>query len=459
MKKITAFLLVILIVLLSFTPVFASAKDLNKGEGMFEVGVPIEADAYMIVDLDDDNVIAQKNKDKVKYPASLTKIVTAMVTVDNVKDLEQKVTVSQHAIDVLEGTDAQVAGLAAGEEVTYSKLLSLTMVHSACDACQVLAEAVGGSEAGFAQMMNAWAKKCGCKNTNFVNPDGLHNKNHYTTASDMMLITKAALKNSTFVKVSTATSVEYNGAVFLHTNYMLHPENGSYYYKYAQGIKTGTTTQAGNCVITKADKDGKNYLAIVMDSSTVNVNGNEMKGCFVDAKSLFEWGYNDLAQKQIFDTSQTVSDIAVLYGKDCTKLGLCVKSNVQALVPTDADEKDFEVKHVGVAEAIEAPVKKGDTISKAQIIYKGKVIAETTLVAAEDVKLNIFAKTAAVISNGFSKRPVLNVLCIIVIFAIIIFVTRVIKVRKIKKQKERKRIREQYRKRVESNDSNDYFNL
>ena len=459
MQKVISVFLVVLILLLSLSPLYCAAKDLNNGEGMFEVSVPIEADAYMLVSLDDGNVIAQKNKDKVKYPASLTKIVTAMVTIENVKDLEQTVSVSQHAVDVLKGTDAQVAGLKPGDKVTYRQLLSLTMVHSACDACQVLAENVGKNEADFINMMNALVKKCGCKNTHFVNPDGLHDKNHYTTASDMMLITKAALKNSTFVKVSTATSVEYNGAVFLHTNYMLHPENGSYYYKYAQGIKTGTTTQAGNCVITKADKDGKNYLAIVMDSSTVNVNGNEMKGCFVDAKSLFEWGYNDLAQKQIFDTSQTVSDIAVLYGKDCTKLGLCVKSNVQALVPTDADEKDFEVKHVGVAEAIEAPVKKGDTISKAQIIYKGNVIAETTLVAAEDVKLNIFAKTAAVISNGFSKRPVLNVICIIVIFAIIIFVIRVIKVRKIKKQKERERIREYYRKRVESNDSNDYFNL
>lgn len=459
MKKALSVIVAFLIIVLSLTPIPASAKDLNNGEGMFEVSVPIEADAYMLVCLDDDNVLAQKNKDKVKYPASLTKIVTAMVTIENVKDLDKTVTVSEHAVSVLEGTDAQVAGLAAGEKVTYSKLLSLTMVHSACDACQVLAEAIGGDEAGFVRMMNDWAKKCGCKNTHFVNPDGLHDDNHYTTASDMYLITRAALKNSTFVQVSTAKSVDYNGVEFVHTNYMLHPANGSYYYKYAQGIKTGTTTQAGNCVITKADKGGKNYLAVVLDSPTIN----EMKGSFVDAKALFEWGYNDLKEKVIFTSNEAVSDTNVLYGRDCDKLDLCANSDLSALVPTDAKQKDFKVKLSGVSGTIEAPIEKGETVCKAQILYKGKVVAVTTLVAAEDVKLDVIAKIGAIINAGFSKRPFLNVLCLIVVFALLIFVIRVIRVSKMKKKqaaayraKRRERIAKEKR---ETGDSNDYFNL
>ena len=458
MQKVISVFFVVLILVLSLSPLYCAAKDLNNGEGMFEVSVPIEADSYMLVSLDDGNVIAQKNKDKTKYPASLTKIATAMVTIENVEDLEQSVSVSQHAVDVLAGTGAQVAGLEAGDKITYSKLLSLTMVYSACDACQVLAEAVGGNEAGFVKMMNEWAKKCGCKNTHFMNPDGLHDKNHYTTASDMLLMTCAALKNKTFVEASTAKFCEYAGAIFPHTNYMLNPAQGSYYYKYAQGIKTGTTTQAGNCVITKADKDGKNYLAIVLDSPMMYIGGNEMKGSFIDAKALFEWGYNDLSQKQIYNTAQTVSDIAVLYGKDRNELDLCVKSDLNALVPSGSDEKDFELKQISAPEAVEAPVKKGDTICKAQIIYKGKIIAETTLVAGEDVKLNIFAKAGAVIKGGFSKRPVLNVLCAVVLFAIAVFVIRVIRVRALKKKKAKARMNRQNKK-VGTKDNNDYFNL
>ncbi len=451
MKKTISLVLAFLIIFLALMPIVASAKDLNNGEGMFEVSVPIEADAYMLVNLQDGNVIAQKNKDKIKYPASLTKIITAMVTIENVDDLEQTATVSQHAVDVLAGTDAQVAGLEPGDKLTYKQLLSLTMVHSACDACQVLAEAVGGSEEGFVKMMNAWAEKCGCKNTHFMNPDGLHDKNHYTTASDMMLMTVEALKNRVFVEASTATFCQYKEVVFPHTNYMLHPEDGAYYYEFAQGIKTGTTTQAGNCVITKADKGGKSYLAIVMDSPMIN----EMKGSFVDAKALFEWGYNDLSEKELYTTSEVIAKTDILYGKDCNKLGLSVDKSLTALVPVKAKAGDCEVKLSGLSKELEAPVKKGDVICKANIIYKGKVVALTTLVAAEDVKLNIVAKTAAVVKAGFSKRPFLNVLCLIVVFALFVFVVRFIRVSKMKKKKAAVR-QAKKQKRV---NNNDYYNL
>lgn len=431
MKKALSVLLSILVICLSFTSVFASAKDLNNGEGMFEVSAQIEADAYMLVDLADGNVIAQKNKDKVKYPASLTKIATAMVTIENVNNLEDTVSVSEHAVNVLAGTDAQVAGLEPGDKVTYRQLLSLTMVHSACDACQVLAEAVGGSESGFVKMMNEWAEKCGCKNTHFVNPDGLHDDNHYTTAADMMLMTRQALKNDTFVQISTETFCKYKDVTFPHTNYMLHPENSSYYYEYAKGIKTGTTTQAGNCLITRADKGGKNYLAIIMDSPMID----DMKGSFIDAKELFEWAYNDLKQKQLYTTSDIIAKTNILYAKDSDKLALSVPENLNALVPITAEEKDFEVKLSGADEALEAPVKKGDIICKANIVYKGKTVAITTLVAAEDAKLNIFAKISATIKQGFSKNPVLNVICLIILLAVIILLIRIIRVRRIKKKR------------------------
>lgn len=117
-----------------------------------------------------------------------------MVTLENVKDVSAKTKMTQAAYDESVGTGAQVAGIEVGEEISIDTLLYLTMVHSACDACEVLAEYVGGTKEKFVQMMNDWVKKVGCESTNFTNPSGLHDVNHYTTARDMSKITLEALK-------------------------------------------------------------------------------------------------------------------------------------------------------------------------------------------------------------------------------------------------------------------------
>lgn len=443
MKKALSLLLVLIIVFSASLPLTAGAVDINSDNGMFDVSVPIEADAYMLVSLDNGNVLAQKNKDKKKYPASLTKIVTTMVTIENVENLDAQATVSEHAVDVLEGTGAQVAGLQAGDTVSFRKLLSLTMVYSACDACQVLAEAVGGNEAAFVKMMNDWAKKVGCKATNFANPDGLHEDNHYTTAADMLLITLAALKNDTFNEIAGETTCSYGGTTFYHTNYLLNPSESAYYYQYASGIKTGTTTQAGNCVITKAQKGTKNYLAIVLDSPMIN----DMKGSFVDAKALFEWGFNDLEDRELFDTSAAIGNIAVLYGKKCDTLELGAKEEIVCTVPVDAKAEDIKVEPVKMPKSIEAPIKKGDEICKANITYKGQIIAKTSLVASKDVKFSLLLKIGAVIKQGFNNSPAGNIICLIVLLVIIVLIIRIIHVKKVKKKRalERERRRQKMR--------------
>ena len=199
MKKLLSVFMSIVIVSLTVFCVPFTAKAAT-----YTPNVTIYADAYMLISLDDDSypVVAEKNADKRKYPASLTKIVTAMVTINKVKDLSQTTTVSKNAIETLYGTGAQVAGLKIGQTITIEELLYLTMVHSACDACEVLAEFVSGSVPAFVEEMNKWVKSLGCKDTNFVNPDGLHDPNHYTTPSDMAKITLAAMKSDIFNKIS-----------------------------------------------------------------------------------------------------------------------------------------------------------------------------------------------------------------------------------------------------------------
>ena len=438
MKKLVTFFITFNIIIVSiFAPFSVSAKTSEmKKEAMYKVNEKVYADAYMLINLDDSSfpIIAAKNQNKKKYPASLTKIVTAMVTINNVKDLSKKTKVSKEVLLSLSGTGAQIAGLKEGEVLTIEELLYLTMVYSACDACRVLGEYVAGSVDNFVTMMNEWAQSLGCKNTHFTNTDGLHDKNHYTTASDMATITLEALKNDTFVKISTTKSYEYKKYTYLHTNFMLDKFHVTYYYEYADGIKTGSTDEAGYCVITKAAKDGYNYLAVVMDSPIKKLDGIETKCSFIDAATLFEWAFNSLKYSTVIRKNDLVSEVPVNNGKDADTVQLVAKADVTTLVPASLDSSAVLVKPVDPPESLNAPVTKGDEICKAEIIYANKVIARTTLVAAKTVELSAFLKILNGIKAFFANKFVLALLVVFVIIAIIYFIAFA---KKLKKEKQR----------------------
>ncbi|WP_308618838.1 D-alanyl-D-alanine carboxypeptidase family protein [uncultured Eubacterium sp.] len=439
MKKLLSVFMSFVIISLTVFCVPFTAKAAT-----YTPNVKIYADAYMLISLDDDShpVVAEKNADKRKYPASLTKIVTTMVTLNKVQNLSQTTTVSKSAIEALYGTGAQVAGLKIGQTITIEELLYLTMVHSACDACQVLAEFVSGSVPAFVEEMNNWVKSLGCKDTNFVNPDGLHDPNHYTTPSDMAKITLAAMKNEIFNKISSTQQYKFGKLNFIHTNYMLDRFHVTYYYPYAQGIKTGSTEQAGYCVITKASKGGYNYLAIVMDSPIEVLDGIKTKCSFIDAKSLFDWAFDSLKYTTVVRKNDIAYELPVNNGKDADTVQLVVKDDVTTLVPSTLDPSNVIIEPVDPPESLDAPVTKDDFVCKANIIFGEKTIVTVDLVAAKTVELSTFLKILNALKKFFTNKIVLAVLGVIVLLAILYIVTFV---RRLRRDKERvaKRRREQ----------------
>lgn len=439
MKKLLSVFMSFVIISLTVFCVPFTAKAAT-----YTPNVKIYADAYMLISLDDDShpVVAEKNADKRKYPASLTKIVTTMVTLNKVQNLSQTTTVSKSAIEALYGTGAQVAGLKIGQTITIEELLYLTMVHSACDACQVLAEFVSGSVPAFVEEMNNWVKSLGCKDTNFVNPDGLHDPNHYTTPSDMAKITLAAMKNEIFNKISSTQQYKFGKLNFIHTNYMLDKFHVTYYYPYAQGIKTGSTEQAGYCVITKASKGGYNYLAIVMDSPIEVLDGIKTKCSFIDAKSLFDWAFDSLKYTTVVRKNDIAYELPVNNGKDADTVQLVVKDDVTTLVPSTLDPSNVIIEPVDPPESLDAPVTKDDFVCKANIIFGEKTIVTVDLVAAKTVELSTFLKILNALKKFFTNKIVLAVLGVIVLLAILYIVTFV---RRLRRDKERvaKRRREQ----------------
>ena len=396
----------------------------------------------MLINLDDDSypVVAQKNIDERLYPASLTKIVTAMVTLENVKDVSVKTKMSQAAYDASVGTGAQVAGITVGEELSVDTLLFLTMVHSACDACEVLAEFVGGTKENFVKMMNDWVKKVGCNDTNFTNPSGLHDDNHYTTARDMSKITLAALKNANFVKYSTTTEYEYKGYTLPHTNLMLHPGYVTYYYEYAQGIKTGSTEQAEYNVIVKASKDGYNYLAIVMKSPQQKIkNQSYLTKCsFVDAKSLFEWAFDSLKYTTIVAKDEVIGEVSVENGKDADTVALVAANDTNVIVPVGLDKSAVIIEIQEKPSSLQAPVTKGQKVCSANIIYGDEVIASVPLVAAKTVELSTFLKVINAI-KAFFGLTVVKVILVIAFLAIVLYVYIFFKSLNKKKKVEKRR--------------------
>ena len=439
MKKLLSVFMSIVIISLTVFCVPFTAKAAT-----YTPNVKIYADAYMLISLDDDShpVVAEKNADKRKYPASLTKIVTTMVTLNKAQNLSQTTTVSKSAIEALYGTGAQVAGLKIGQTITIEELLYLTMVHSACDACQVLAEFVSGSVPAFVEEMNNWVKSLGCKDTNFVNPDGLHDPNHYTTPSDMAKITLAAMKNEIFNKISSTQQYKFGKLNFIHTNYMLDKFHVTYYYPYAQGIKTGSTEQAGYCVITKASKGGYNYLAIVMDSPIEVLDGIKTKCSFIDAKSLFNWAFDSLKYTTVVRKNDIAYELPVNNGKDADTVQLVVKDDVTTLVPSTLDPSNVIIEPVDPPESLDAPVTKDDFVCKANVIFGEKTIVTVDLVAAKTVELSTFLKILNALKKFFTNKIVLAVLGVIVLLAILYIVTFV---RRLRRDKERvaKRRREQ----------------
>ena len=379
MKKTLCIFLSFLILITSFLALLVSSQAAT-----YKPDRKIYAEAYMLINLDDDSypVVAQKNIDERLYPASLTKIVTAMVTLENVKDVSVKTKMSQAAYDASVGTGAQVAGITVGEELSVDTLLYLTMVHSACDACEVLAEFVGGTKENFVKMMNDWVKKVGCNDTNFTNPSGLHDDNHYTTARDMSKITLAALKNANFVKYSTTTEYEYKGYTLPHTNLMLHPGYVTYYYEYAQGIKTGSTEQAEYNVIVKASKDGYNYLAIDDDvwvyTGVTSITGDQ---------SNVGWAFDSLKYTTIVAKDEVIGEVSVENGKDADTVALVAANDTNVIVPVGLDKSAVIIEIQEKPSSLQAPVTKGQKVCSANIIYGDEVIASVPLVAAKTVEL------------------------------------------------------------------------
>lgn len=245
----------------------------------------IAAESAILYDVTHDRVLYEKNADTKRYPASITKILTALLVLENA-GMNEIVTYSENAVTRLE-SGAVTLQLQAGDRVSVKDSLYGLMLKSANEVANGLAEHVGGTLYGFADMMNAKAAELGCTNSHFVNPNGLNNADHYTTARDMAKIAKAAFANETLCEITSTTSYKFpeTKAAKARTVSMGHKmiyENDSRYYEGIVGGKTGYTSLAGNTLVTCVERDGVRMIAVILKSRSTH---------YSDTKALFDYGY------------------------------------------------------------------------------------------------------------------------------------------------------------------------
>ena len=381
-KKIFIFLFILIFILnVSVCYGISDAPDISAG-------------AAILLDSNTEKIIYSKNESERMYPASTTKILTAILTIENC-NLDDIVTVPYEAVYSIP-SGYSVAALQPGEQLTVEQLLKVMLVHSANDAANVLAYHVSGSIEGFANLMNQKVSELGLTNTHFTNPSGMHDENHYTTAYDLAIIMKYCMKNSTFRNLSglkyctiPATN-KYEERVFNTTNELLIYDNrnvsSNYYYKYAIAGKTGYTTQAKNSLVSVSNKDNLELICVVL---SVGLYPNNLSAKFIDTKSLFDYGYNNYTVKKLREKNAIATQVEVKNGtKETRNLDLLISDDLTALISQDELNTDFSPE-IQVEDNLMAPISQGQVVGK--IVYNIDGIEYSSdLIASHSVKKSGF---------------------------------------------------------------------
>lgn len=394
-KKIFIILLCTFLILIPFGNVL-SADIVNQPS--------ISANAYILIDNKTNTVLYSKNENKKMYPASTTKILTAILVIEN-SNLDDLVTASYDAImSIPDGYST--ANIQIDEQLTVEQLLELLLVHSANDAANVLAEFIGGSTDSFVSMMNTKINELGLSDSHFTNVYGMHNEDHYTTAHDLAIIMKYCLKNDTFRKISGQASCsipptnKYGTRTYNSTNELLIP-NSSSYYKYLTTGKTGFTSQAKECLVSSAYKDDLELIGVVLGSNNR----------FSDTRAIYDYAYSNYSIKIIANEGDIAGNITISNAtKETENLNLLLDESIPVLISNSQDISEISPE-ITLNDNISAPIEEGSILGKIKYTVAG-VTYSTNIIAEHNVEKSKLPVYILYLSIAF----IFIIICFILIY-------------------------------------------
>lgn len=416
----------VLVLVLQLLAVSALADD----SGLKEVEDPdIQARAALLVDVNTDTVLYDKNMEEEMYPASLTKIMTALLVLEAVDrgelSMDTEITAPESAFDGLDSAGS-TANIKAGEILTVEELLTCMLVVSANETCNILAETLCGSVDAFVDRMNQRAQELGCQNTHFVNATGLHDPQHYTSAWDLYLIAKEALTHEDFLTICDMRQPVIP-ATNLSAERTLHTTNSlldgwralGYRYKYAHGVKTGSTSDAGHCLVSTAEKGELHLVSVVLGAEKVSLptGGSDIKS-FSETRRLFEWGFDNFSYQTILTAEEMLASMPVTLS-EIESVALHSAEDIVVLMPDILSAEDLTRTIRFRSKSVEAPVSAGDQLAEVELSYNGTVYATVPLAALADVEASRSLVLKAQI-RAFFDRTIVKVICVIVL-ALIVF--------------------------------------
>ena len=373
----------------------------------------VTAQRAILVDANYDEILYEKQAHQKAAPASITKVMTALLVCEALEagtlTEETVITASETAFLNLHA-NGSTANIKPGEEIDVRNLLYCLLLPSANEAANILAEAVCGNIPDFVEKMNQRAQELGCSNTHFANVHGLDEDGHYTTAYDIYLFTKEAMTHPLFQEiVSTkmydmpSTNISkarrfYNTNSLLSTWYYL-----GYTYEKAIGVKTGTTDNAGCCLVSAA-KDGDDYLiCVVLGAEVVKIDNKSVPRQFSESRDLLKWGFENFRRVTISRSDTPVAQVAVTLSEDADYVMLKPVGEISCTLPVDISPDDIQPNIELFQESIEAPVEEGQILGTMTMSYGGKVYGTLDLVTTNSVERSDFLYRKAQVMDFFSQ--------------------------------------------------------
>ncbi len=384
---------IIFIIVLSLFTFSVSADEIKQPE--------ITSAAYVLYNPDNNEVVEDINGNKKMYPASLTKMMTALVAYESYEDLDSEIiTVSENAVKSIYGTSSSKADLKIGEQATLKQMLYLLMLPSGNDAANAIAEHISGDNDSFAILMNKKAKELGMNNTHFANPHGLHNPDHYTTAKDLAILADAysdvtVLKQIAKTNQYMMPATNKQGERLFNTTNFLKVEKSGYYYEYADGLKTGNTDEAGRCLAASAEKNGVRYICILLNCPEVWRGKGYVRSEFLEAAEIFKYAFETFECVKIAEKGTKVGSNPVFETYD-KSVDILLEKDIFATLPKGTDLSNLKIEYklndLNEENLLLPNISSGQVLGEAKLYLNQKNLGQTSVVSKNSVNAHWWLK-------------------------------------------------------------------